>query len=229
MEQPRASYDTSVTTASWPGAVEVHAQRHLVAAGRVDVVHLRGVRLAQPGVVRPLGVLEDDLLVEVHQTATPKTAGTRSSAASSAATSSSVLYAAKLARVVAVARNRRCSGQAQWCPTRTAMPASSRTCPTSWAWTPSTTKETAPPRSSAADRPEHADPRTLRQAGEQRLGQRVLVGGDPVHARGRRGSRTAAASADGLGGHGHAGLEALRAAPRRSSPPSGPARSSSRR
>ena len=55
------------------------------------MVHLGVERLAQPGVVRSLGVLEDELLVEVHQTVTPKIAGTRSSAASSAATSSAVL------------------------------------------------------------------------------------------------------------------------------------------
>ena len=48
------------------------------------------------------------------QTATPNTAGTRSRALSNALTSATVLYAAKLARVVAVTFIRRCSGQAQW-------------------------------------------------------------------------------------------------------------------
>ena len=37
------------------GAVDVHAQGHLVAAGRVDVVHLGVERLAQTRVPRALG------------------------------------------------------------------------------------------------------------------------------------------------------------------------------
>ena len=64
--------------------------------------------------MRPLGVLQDDLLIELHQIATPNTAGTRSRAVSKASTSATVLYAAKLARVVAVTFIRRCSGHAQW-------------------------------------------------------------------------------------------------------------------
>jgi hypothetical protein len=43
---------------------QVDAQRHLVAAGRVDVVHLGLERVAQALVVRVLVVVQDDLLVE---------------------------------------------------------------------------------------------------------------------------------------------------------------------
>ena len=60
IEQPMASYDTSSTHA----VGEVHAQRDLVAAGRVDVVHLGLERVAQSRVVRVLVVVQDDLLVE---------------------------------------------------------------------------------------------------------------------------------------------------------------------
>ena len=65
-------------------AGDVHPQGHLVAAGGVDVVHLGLERVAQTGAHRALVVLEDELLVEVHQTATssPNIAGTRSSASS---------------------------------------------------------------------------------------------------------------------------------------------------
>ena len=66
IEQPSASYDTSSTTASVAGAGEVHPQGDLVAAGRVDVVHLGLERLAQPRVVRVLVVVQDDLLVEAR-------------------------------------------------------------------------------------------------------------------------------------------------------------------
>src|SRR5690606_35839239 len=45
-------------------AVQVNAQRDLVAARRVDVVHLGVAAVAQPGAVRVLVVVEDDLLVE---------------------------------------------------------------------------------------------------------------------------------------------------------------------
>jgi len=92
----------------------VAAQGDLVAAGRVDVVHLSVERLAQARVMRPLRVLQDDLLIEVHQSAVPNSTGTRSRAVSNASTSATVLYAAKLARVEAVTPIRRCSGQAQW-------------------------------------------------------------------------------------------------------------------
>ncbi len=66
------------------------------------MVHLSIGRLTQARMVRPLRVLQDELLTEIHQTATPNTAGTWSRALSSASTSATVLYAAKLARVVAV-------------------------------------------------------------------------------------------------------------------------------
>src|SRR4029078_12940147 len=79
------------------GARDVHAQGDLVAAGRVDVVHLGLEGVAQAGAHRTLVVLEDELLVEVHQTATssPNIAGTRSSAPRRASTSAGVVYAAK--------------------------------------------------------------------------------------------------------------------------------------
>ena len=71
IEQPSASYDRSRTTV----AVRVDAEGHLVAAGRVDVVHLGVERLAQARTVGPLGVLEDELLVEVHQPLHPEHRG----------------------------------------------------------------------------------------------------------------------------------------------------------
>src|SRR5699024_3312624 len=77
-----------------PGAVEVHPEGDLVATGRVDVVHLGLVPLAQAGADLALGVVEDELLVEVHQAAprsTPKIPGTVSSAATSASISAGVL------------------------------------------------------------------------------------------------------------------------------------------
>ena len=62
IEQPSASYETSSTTTGPVG--DVHAQRHLVTAGRVDVVHLGLERLPQPLVVGVAVVVQDDLLVE---------------------------------------------------------------------------------------------------------------------------------------------------------------------
>ena len=60
IEQPTASYDTSVDDP----AVEVDAQRHLVTTGRVDVVHLGLERVAESLVVGVLVVVQDDLLVQ---------------------------------------------------------------------------------------------------------------------------------------------------------------------
>ena len=51
-------------------AGEVHAQGHLVTAGRVHVVHLGLVGLAEPCVVRVLVVVQDDLLVQGVQLST---------------------------------------------------------------------------------------------------------------------------------------------------------------
>src|SRR4051794_401533 len=137
------------------GAVERHAQRDLVAARGVDLDRLGVERLAQTGAVRRPVVIQDDLLVhllQLHQL-TPKKSRAACTPSTSAATSSGVLYTAKVARTVAATPNRRCSGHAQWCPTRTATPRSSSTCPTSWACTPSTTNDTAPPRSARSRGP----------------------------------------------------------------------------
>ena len=71
-------------------------------------------RLAQAGVVRSLAVVEDQLGVQVHQTPTPMTCGTRSRASTSASISERVVYTPKLARVLAAIRRCRCSGHAQW-------------------------------------------------------------------------------------------------------------------
>ena len=87
---------------------------------------------------------------------------------------------------------RRCSGQAQWWPTRTATPLSSRTWPTSWACTPSTTKATAPPALAQVVGAERPGP-----TGGAR-GRRAAAGSAPARGRARgpcrarRGSRTAA-------------------------------------
>ncbi len=64
IEQPSAAYETSETCQPRSSVVQVHPQRHLVTAGRVDVVHLGLERLPQARVVRVAVVIEDDLLVE---------------------------------------------------------------------------------------------------------------------------------------------------------------------
>src|SRR5690606_27475446 len=76
---------------------DVYAHRHLVPTRGVDVVHLRLEGLAQTGAVRTLAVLEDELLVQVHQPSppvgrwSPKICGTWSSAVRSASISSVVV------------------------------------------------------------------------------------------------------------------------------------------
>ena len=120
------------------------------------------------------------------------------------------------------------SGQAQWCPTRTAMPRSSRTWPDVVRVHAVDDEGDALPRGSRSVGPERRAPRPIGQAVEQRVGERLLVGRDAIHA--ERGEVVdGGAQADGLGGHRHAGLEPLRRRRRRSSPPSGRSRSSSRR
>src|SRR5206468_7947462 len=70
-----------------------HAQGHLVAAGRVDVVHLGVERLGQPAVVRVLVVIEDDLLVHaLHRGGHANTSRTLLTPRTSASTSSVVVY-----------------------------------------------------------------------------------------------------------------------------------------
>src|SRR5579875_622103 len=92
-----------------------HPQRHLVAADRVDVVHLGGERLSQPPVLRMLVVVEDHILIhllETHGQAPPthggaplrpasprlrsptKKSSARRTPATNRSTSSGVLYTA---------------------------------------------------------------------------------------------------------------------------------------
>ena len=131
---------------------QAQPQRQRVTARRVDVVHLGAEGLPQPAVVRVAVVVEDDLLVHLLEfhfrppPSTSKNSWARRRDRANVSTSSSVLYSANDARTVDWTPRRRCSGHAQWCPTRTATPSSSSTWLTSWAWMPSTTKETAPPR-----------------------------------------------------------------------------------
>ena len=91
------------------------AQGHLVAAGRVDVVHLGTEWLTQATTVRMFVVIQDHLLVHLlhpHQR-TPKKLWALTIASTSASTSAVVLYAANDARAVAATPKRRCNGQAQ--------------------------------------------------------------------------------------------------------------------
>src|SRR3712207_1277932 len=57
--------DTLVGDVPDGAAVEVHAEGHLVAAGGVDVVHLRLVRVPETAVVLGAVVVQDDLLVQL--------------------------------------------------------------------------------------------------------------------------------------------------------------------
>ena len=114
-----ASYETSSTTASSPVPVRCTPQGHLVAAGRVDVVHLGVERLAQTRPDGALVVVEDELLVQVHSAATssPNIAGTRSSAVEERVDlGGGVVRGERTRAVVAGTPNRRCSGHAQWWP-----------------------------------------------------------------------------------------------------------------
>ena len=88
IEHPALSYDTSRTVS----AIELDAQRDLVATGRVDVVHLDVERLPQALVMGRAVVIEDDLLVhrfELHQ---PKNLFALSSPATRASISDVVVY-----------------------------------------------------------------------------------------------------------------------------------------
>ena len=68
--------------------------------------------------------------------------------------------APKLARAVAATPSRSISGWAQWWPARTATPWRSRISDTSWACTPSSSKETGPTRSDPGDGPKTRRPGT---------------------------------------------------------------------
>src|SRR5712692_1003657 len=84
-----------------PGVLQADPERHLVATGRVDVIHLSVERLPQAPVVRVTVVIQDDLLVhglELHHTA-PKKFCTAFIPWASASTSSAVLYRYRLALV----------------------------------------------------------------------------------------------------------------------------------
>ena len=104
----------------FPWAPQVHAQAYLVPAGGID---LEGLPLAvdlETFAVRGLGVLEDELLVQLLHGGThcwpprPKKGRTVARAAPKAATSSSVVYTDAEARALEGTPSRRCSGWAQW-------------------------------------------------------------------------------------------------------------------
>src|SRR5690242_20180736 len=139
-------------------------QRHLVAAGGIHLKRLALIRLAQPSMVGMLVVIEDHFLIQLvqsHGHSLPKNSAAWRTPATRRSTSSSVLYTANDARAVAAIPNRRCSGHAQWWPTRTATPSSSRTWPTSCAWTPSRTNDTGDPRPTRAVGPTIRTPGTF--------------------------------------------------------------------
>src|SRR5690606_6337734 len=96
-------------------------QPHLVTAGRVHVEDLGGKWLPEATMVRVLVMVQDHFLVHLlhpHQRS-PKKSTARRTPATNRSTSSRVLYTANDARAVAAMPNLRCSGHAQWCPTRT--------------------------------------------------------------------------------------------------------------
>ena len=119
--------------------LEGDPQRHLVAADRVDVVHLGVKRLPQPLVVGVAVVVQDDLLVQrlgcITSPPTEEALGVADSFRQDVHLFAGVVQVERGpgARGHASAR---CSGQAQWWPVRTAMPNSSRTWPTSCGCTP---------------------------------------------------------------------------------------------
>ena len=116
IEQPCPSHDTL------PSVPPSRCTRRVTSSPQVGLtwcdsaVPLGGKTLA----VRMLGVLEDELLVQLlHRVAhaaspSPKNGRTVASAAPNASTSSTVVYTDADARVVAAMPNRRCSGWAQW-------------------------------------------------------------------------------------------------------------------
>src|SRR5680860_516642 len=135
---------------------QVHPQGDLVPTCGVDVLHLRLERLPQPGMVRSLVVVKDDLLVErvqvlCHPYPIRKYFLVYSNPSMSTSISAGVVYRYDDARVELCTPNRGCAGFAQWWPARTAMPRESSTWLTSCGWMPSISKDMAPPRS-AADR-----------------------------------------------------------------------------
>src|SRR5205807_7886476 len=94
---------------------------------------------------RRIDLLRLDLLFAVHA---EKIRFTCSMPRTKASMSELSLCAAKLARAVASTPSQRIKGCAQWCPARTATPASSNMVAVSCACTPSTLKLTIPALSS---------------------------------------------------------------------------------
>src|SRR4029077_14437789 len=141
------------------GVLQRDPQGHLVTAGRVHVPGLGVVGVTQALVMRVPVVIEDDLLVQRLQLHLPSPHATWKNRcawripSASASTSSRVVYRWNEALVLAWTPSARCSGQAQWCPARTATPCSSSTWLTSCGWTPSTSKEIAAPRPAGVSGP----------------------------------------------------------------------------
>src|SRR5699024_452536 len=141
------------------GAVggQLQAQGDLIPAGGVDVMDLGAERLAQPRVQGSLVVLDDELGVQGGERTAhvrdPKNSTVWATPATKASTSAAVVCTEKLARVVPCRSKRRCSGQAQWWPTRTWRPRESSPWPTSCGCRPGMSKETAPVRCGEAAGP----------------------------------------------------------------------------
>src|SRR5699024_3358185 len=148
------------------GDVQVHPQPDLVPAGGVDLEGLPRIPDDQPVPVPFRGVVQDHLLVElghrvVHH-GLPKNSWTRARWSAKWSISSMVVCTPTDARAEDCAPRRRCSGCAQWCPTRIAIPASSSSWPTSCGCTPSTTNATTPIRSCGVLGPRMCTPSVVR-------------------------------------------------------------------
>ena len=124
--------------------------------------------------------------------------------------------------------SRSISGWAQWWPARTATPWRSRISETSWAWTPSSSKETGPRRSGPRGGPKTRRPGDLGEALERVVGDLALVRGDRLHAERRRASG-APRPCRSPGRSPACRPRSGRAGRRRSCPPWSPCGSSSRR
>src|SRR5699024_1266409 len=128
-------------------ADELDLEADLAAAGGAESERFTVGLPAEAVSVAFAGVCDDDLLVEFFHRAhaappIPKNGCTRARCSRKASRSSTVLYTCVDTRAEACTPSAWWIGCAQWCPTRIATPALSRSWPTSWGWTPSTSKAT---------------------------------------------------------------------------------------
>ena len=166
----------------------------------------------RPGPVRRPVVVQDDLLVhllQLHYYPTPKKSRAARTPSTSAATSSGVLYTAKVARTVAATPKRRCSGHAQWWPDPHRHAAVVEHLPDVVGVHAVDDERHGATAVREVPRPDDPHARHLRQPVQRSAGERELVGEHGLHPEavevvdGR-------AQADGLRRHRHARLEPLR-------------------